>query len=105
MERGGGGGGQEEGGEGGWGRCLRGGVVRGGWLNRSGGGGGRGVGDSCVLIPGRVLRAGERERERNIELTLQLFECLRILICLLLTGRRRESYNYVTLVVIVQDNH
>ena len=105
MERGGGGGGQEGGGGGGWGRCLRGGVVRGGWLNRSGGGGGRGVGDSCVLIPGRVLRAGERERERNIELTLQLFECLRILICLLLTGRRRESYNYVTLVVIVQDNH
>ena len=98
---------REGGSRGGWGRCLRGCVVRGGWLNKSGGGGGRGVGDSCVLIPGRVLRAGEgeRERERNIELTLQLFECLRILICLLLTGRRRESYNYVTLVVIVQDNH
>ena len=86
------------------GGSVSGGVVR-GWLNRSGGGEGRGVGDSCVLIPGRVLRAGERERERNIELTLQLFECVRILICLLLTGWRRESYNYVTLVVIVQDNH
>ena len=61
--------------------------------------------DSCGLIPGRGLRAGERERERNIALTVQLFECLHILICLFLTGRRRESYNYVTLVVIVQDDH